>query len=357
MSACLRLARRHEGLTGTNPSVGTLLVQFHNGEPVVVGRGVTALGGRPHAESVAIAEAGIRAHGATAFVSLEPCSHHGVTPPCAQALIDAGVARVFTAWIDPDSRVDGKGHAMLKAAGIDVQIGLHGHQAERDLAGYLTRKTLNRPHVHLKLAVSRDGKIGIKEDGQIPITGAVSRAQVHRMRSLSDAILVGAGTLRADDPELTCRLPGLEKRSPKRFVLAGNQPLPMNRKLFRDLTHAPTFVVAGENFDEDQRSELSRAGVNLFSAEFHNGTIALPELLDDMAQTGISTLFVEGGSAIASAFLNAGLVDRLSIFMGPAEIGGNGVAAPITEKTVPDDFVLERTMLFSEDRYSGFNRR
>ncbi|MEL6966812.1 MAG: bifunctional diaminohydroxyphosphoribosylaminopyrimidine deaminase/5-amino-6-(5-phosphoribosylamino)uracil reductase RibD, partial [Pseudomonadota bacterium] len=186
MAACLRLARRHTGLTASNPSVGTLLVQHQPGGSLIVGRGITAIGGRPHAERVAIDQAGERARGATAYVTLEPCAHHGATPPCATALIEAGVSRVVTAWIDPDSRVDGKGHAMLEAAGFAVETGVRSSDAARDLQAYLTRKQLNRPAVTLKLAVSADGYLGRRGE-EVAITGALSRAMVHRLRAEHDA--------------------------------------------------------------------------------------------------------------------------------------------------------------------------
>ncbi len=207
MAATIRYARRHIALTGTNPSVGTLIVRFINGCPTIVGHGVTARGGRPHAEPVALVQAGDLARGATAYVTLEPCAHHGATPPCAQTLIDAGIKRVMTGWVDPDSRVDGRGLAMLREAGIEVEAGILGKKARADLGGYLNRKQKNRPYVTVKLAVSVDGHIGQEGMGQIAITGPLARSQVHMMRATHDAILIGSGTATEDDPELTCRLP------------------------------------------------------------------------------------------------------------------------------------------------------
>ena len=184
MAATIRYARQNISQTRTNPSVGCLIVQTKNDQSRIVGRGVTALGGRPHAEPVALLEAGKYAAGATAYVTLEPCAHHGATPSCAQTLIDAGIARVVTGWDDPDSRVDGKGHAMLRDAGIEVVTGVLAEEARDDLGGYLTRKQNNRPWVTLKLAVSKDGFIGREDEGQVAITGKIARAQVDMMRAV-----------------------------------------------------------------------------------------------------------------------------------------------------------------------------
>ncbi|MBN9135465.1 MAG: bifunctional diaminohydroxyphosphoribosylaminopyrimidine deaminase/5-amino-6-(5-phosphoribosylamino)uracil reductase RibD, partial [Phyllobacterium sp.] len=228
MAAAIRLSRSHQGLTGTNPSVATLIVDK---DGVIAGRGVTAIGGRPHAETQALAEAGDRARGATAYVTLEPCAHHGKTPPCADALVTAGVSRVVAAANDPDDRVAGRGYAILRNGGIEVVTGVLAAEAADYLAGYLIRSSKKRPEVTLKLALSADGYIGRHGTGQITITGPAARAQVHLMRAESDAILVGIGTALADDHILTCRLPGLENRSPVRVVLDSRLRLPLDSKL------------------------------------------------------------------------------------------------------------------------------
>ncbi|MBU2486872.1 MAG: bifunctional diaminohydroxyphosphoribosylaminopyrimidine deaminase/5-amino-6-(5-phosphoribosylamino)uracil reductase RibD, partial [Alphaproteobacteria bacterium] len=188
MAAAIRLARWQEGRTGSNPSVATLIVREIDGRPVIVGRGVTAIGGRPHAEPQALAEAGELARGATAYVTLEPCAHHGRTPPCAEALVSSGVARVVAAATDPDERVSGRGYAILRAAGIEVEEGVLADEAARDLAGYLTRRVKNRAHVILKLAISNNGKIGRRDGSQVAITGEIARSQVHALRARSDVI-------------------------------------------------------------------------------------------------------------------------------------------------------------------------
>ena len=351
MAACIRLARRHTGLTGTNPSVGTLIV---NGGRVV-GRGITALGGRPHAEPLALAEAGEEARGATAYVTLEPCAHHGVTPPCAQALIDAGVARVVTAWIDPDARVDGKGHAMLRAAGIAVETGPCAGSAARDLAPYLARKARNRPHVTLKLAVSKNHALGLR-GREVAITGPLARTYVHRMRAEADAILVGRGTVEADDPELTCRLPGLEGRSPRRFVMMGRGQLSPESRLARSATTVPVHVVTSHGEPGDG---LKKAGVRHFAAEDFDGRIALPEMLEDMAEMGIASLMVEGGARLAQSFLMLDRIDRLVLFTAPDTIAAASharVQSPIHRDNVPDHLECIRELRLGDDRLSIFER-
>jgi diaminohydroxyphosphoribosylaminopyrimidine deaminase / 5-amino-6-(5-phosphoribosylamino)uracil reductase len=242
MAAAIRLSRWHTGQTSTNPSVGCVIVR----DGAIVGRAVTALGGRPHAEPQALAEAGELARGATAYVTLEPCSHHGKTPPCAEALIAYGVGRVVISVTDPDVRVSGRGIAMLRDAGIEVTSGVLEEDGRQSLSGYLTRQTKNRPYVTLKLAVSADGMIGREGVGQVAITGPEARAQVQALRAETDAILVGIGTAIADDPLLTVRAPGLETQSPVRIVLDPTLSLPLTSKLVETAREVPVIVVASE---------------------------------------------------------------------------------------------------------------
>ncbi|KAA3512288.1 bifunctional diaminohydroxyphosphoribosylaminopyrimidine deaminase/5-amino-6-(5-phosphoribosylamino)uracil reductase RibD [Agrobacterium rosae] len=239
MARAIEVSRRHTGLTDTNPSVGCVLVK--DGE--IIAEAVTSVGGRPHAERNALDLAGETARGATAYVTLEPCSHFGKTPPCANALVDFGVARVVVAVDDPDERVSGRGYQILRDAGIAVETGLLRAEGERVLAGYLTRKVRSRPHVILKLAVSSDGMIGRVGEGQVAITGPESRRAVHELRARCDAILVGIGTAIADDPELTVRIAGLEHRSPVRIVLDRRLELPMGSKLVRTAGDVGVVVV------------------------------------------------------------------------------------------------------------------
>ncbi|MEO3387634.1 bifunctional diaminohydroxyphosphoribosylaminopyrimidine deaminase/5-amino-6-(5-phosphoribosylamino)uracil reductase RibD [Mesorhizobium sp. CAU 1741] len=351
MAAAIRLSRRHLGLTGTNPSVGTLIVR----DGVIVGRGVTAVGGRPHAETQALAEAGDLAHGATAYVTLEPCAHHGRTPPCANALVAAGVARVVGAASDPDPRVAGKGYAILRAAGIDVVEGVLDAPAGEVLAGYLNRSLSKRPEVTLKLAVSPDGMIGRQGDGQVAITGAVSRRQVHLMRAEADAILIGIGTALNDDPELTCRLPGLEGRSPVRIVIDRSLRLPLSSKLASSARQTPVLLAGGGS--ADRRGVLAEKGIGFLAVEAHEDKIALPELLEDLAARGIATVMVEGGALTASHFLDEDLVDRIVLFVGSAEIGERGVRSPLLPGPMPSGFALVRQDSFGDDRCFEYVRK
>jgi len=357
MAAAIRLSDRHTGLTSTNPSVGTLIVRNDGNGPVVVGQGVTALGGRPHAEPQALQEAGELAHGATAYVTLEPCAHHGRTPPCAEALVAAGVTRVIGAASDPDPRVSGKGYAILRAAGIAVVEGVLAEQAADRMAGYLMRSLKKRPEVTLKLAVSRDGKIGRKGAGQVAITGEIARRQVHLMRARSDAILVGIGTVLADDPVLDCRLDGLEERSPVRIILDAHARLPNASKLAASARKIPVFAAALADADAGRRESLEQAGVQFLAAVEAEGRIALPELLEDLGTRGMATLMVEGGAETAKHFLEEDLVDRIALFAGPGEIGADGVAAPIDEDHIPAAFRLIREAVFGEDRYVEYIRK
>lgn len=353
MAAAIRLSRSHQGLTGTNPSVATLIVK----DGVIVGSGVTAIGGRPHAETQALIEAGEKAQGATAYVTLEPCAHHGRTPPCADALVTAGISRVVSATNDPDDRVAGKGYAILRAGAIEVEENVLGTMAADYLAGYLIRSSKKRPEVTLKLALSADGFIGKRGTGQVPITGSVSRAQVHMMRAESDAILVGIGTVLADDPQLTCRLPGLEARSPIRIVLDSRLRLPLDSALVNGAASVPVWVAASPAAGPSERQALVAAGCRILATETDCGATALPELLDDLAAQGISTLMVEGGATVAKSFLQEGLVDRLALFQSASAIGDDtGVAVPDLRSHIARGFKLLHEYRFGDDRYSEYSR-
>jgi len=356
MAQAIELARTNEGLTASNPSVGTLIVSYSSGDAEIVGRGVTAIGGRPHAEPQALAEAGSRARGATAYVTLEPCAHHGRTPPCADALVAAGIARVVGAATDPDHRVSGKGYDILRAAGIEVVEGVMAAEAAYGLAGYLTRRVKNRAHVTLKLAISANGKIGLRGNGQVAITGAEARDEVHRQRAIADIILVGSGTALADDPELTCRLPGLEHRSPIRLILDDGLKLPLKSKLIQTVRQAPLWIATSRPQSDLASHPLAETGAEFFAAEKIDGRLALPEMLEDIAARGLSTVYVEGGKVVAEAFLDESLVDRIILFTGPDVIEGEGVQSPITAATIPSDFIHLRSERFGADRMDIYER-
>jgi diaminohydroxyphosphoribosylaminopyrimidine deaminase/5-amino-6-(5-phosphoribosylamino)uracil reductase len=349
MAAAIRLSRWHLGATGPNPSVGCLIVK----DGVIVGSAVTARGGRPHAETQALAEAGETARGATAYVTLEPCSHHGRTPPCAEALIASGVQRVVVAATDPDARVSGKGLGMLAAAGIEVTPGVLESEAEIELEAYMNRQRRNRPQVTLKLAVSADGMIGRLGEGQVAITGREARAQSHILRAESDAILVGIGTVLADDPELTCRLPGLEDRSPARVVLDRRLETPLASKLVRGIPHGhPLLIAASPDADAARRAALQQAGaevLDLAGPDYH-------VLLATLAARGLSSLIVEGGRRAATAFLAQGLVDRIMLFSSDVIVGLGGIPSPVAPGPMPDGFSLRSTARFGTDRLQEFTR-
>ncbi|KGD99292.1 bifunctional diaminohydroxyphosphoribosylaminopyrimidine deaminase/5-amino-6-(5-phosphoribosylamino)uracil reductase RibD [Rhizobium sp. YS-1r] len=356
MTRALELSRRHAGLTGTNPSVGCVIVK--DGE--IVGEAVTAPGGRPHAEAQALAIAGDKARGATVYVTLEPCSHYGKTPPCANALVEAGVARVVTCLTDPDPRVSGRGLAILEEAGIIVENGLMEKEGRRALASYLMRQTKGRPHVTLKLAVSADGMLG-RPGEEVAITGLLAKDEVHRLRAQADAILVGIGTVLADDPELTVRIPGMEDRSPTRIVLDRRLVLPLTSNLVRTAKDVPVIAVAGEpplfSDDPDQavierREALRAAGVETLQCDPHD----LELLLGALSTRGISSILVEGGAAVAKSFLNAGLVDRILLFQGTGTIDGNGLESPVVPSDIPDGFELVGEAAYGPDRTFEYER-
>lgn len=359
MAAAIRYAMRNVGRTATNPSVATLIVRDDGDGPRIVGRGVTAIGGRPHAEPVALAEAGALAKGATAYVTLEPCAHHGRTPPCAVALAAAGIARVVSAVADPDSRVDGKGHAILEAAGLAVTSRLMADDAAETISGYLTRHLRKYPEVTLKLALSADGKLGFKGRGQVKITGPIANAQTHLARTRHDAILVGAGTVLEDNPRLDCRLPGLADRSPTRIVLDPRLRTTAEMSVVRTARTTPTLIVAFADADPHTRAALAAAGVGFVACEAdpETGRIALPELLEDLAARGMSSVLVEGGAETAAAFLEDDLVDRLVLLRGEVVIGEDGLSSPIDIAAARRRFRLVREYRFGADHSFEFARR
>jgi diaminohydroxyphosphoribosylaminopyrimidine deaminase/5-amino-6-(5-phosphoribosylamino)uracil reductase len=348
MAVSLRYAYRHRGLTGTNPAVGTVLVDFSKAIPEIVGVGATAIGGRPHAEAVALKEAGDRARGATAYVSLEPCAHHGGTPPCAEALIKAGVVRVVTAYVDPDQRVDGKGHQMLRDAQITVESGLLNNQAAWDMRGYLSRVKYGRPHVMLKIAMTRDGFMGAHGKGQIKITGVEAKRQTHLMRMQSDAILVGAHTVVEDNPQLSVRLAGLEQFSPKIFVLS-NSSLPNDLKLQQGQV-----TLIGS--DRKAHKEWIAKGAGFLGIEQQEGLLCLADMLEDMAALGIASLMVEGGATTAQHFLEAGLVDELVLYEASKKLAElvdvnkvDAIAAPVNASHLDEKWHLVEEQSLGQD--------
>lgn len=324
MRHALVLGRRNLGATWPNPAVGAVLL---SADGRIVGVGATAPGGRPHAEPQALAMAGAAARGGTLYVTLEPCSHHGRTPPCVDAIVEAGVARVVVALGDPDPRVAGRGFERLQAAGIEVITGVATGEARRDLAGHLRRICDNRPHVLLKLAISADGKAALPGNRPAAITSQAARARAHLARAQADAIMIGIGTVLADDPELTCRLPGLTHRSPVRVVLDADLRLPANGQMARSARQVPVWVIACERACPQRERALSDMGVEIMRVPANDGRLELPRVLELLAGQGITRLMLEGGPTLATSFARAGLIDEAMIFAGPVELGAGAPPA------------------------------
>jgi diaminohydroxyphosphoribosylaminopyrimidine deaminase / 5-amino-6-(5-phosphoribosylamino)uracil reductase len=361
MSLALALGRRGLGNTWPNPAVGAVVVR-HDGEPIIIGRGWTQPRGRPHAETEALRRAGAAARGATLYATLEPCSHQGKTPPCTDAIIAAGIMRVVSAIEDPNA-LAGRGHALLRASGIAVDVGTGAAEARRAHAGHIRRVFDHRPHILLKLAVSADGKVGLAGRKPVAITGEAARARVHLIRAMNDAILIGIGTALADDPQLTCRLPGMAARSPVRVVLDPGLRLPVTGALVRGATETPVWVIAGEGAPTHAEAVLAARGVEVFRlpATFpgggEGGSLAphpharrlqaspilgeapqgaaprtyrgfdLLAVLHLLAERGITRLMVEGGPTVAAAFLRNDLIDEAALLRSPIAIGPGGIDA------------------------------
>ena len=333
MALALALGRRGLGRTWPNPAVGAVIVK----DGIIVGRGWTQPGGRPHAEIETLRRAGEAARGATLYVTLEPCSHYGKSPPCADAIIAGGVSRVVAALEDPNPEVAGAGHARLRAAGIAVDIGVGAEEARHDHAGHIRRMRDGRPHVILKLAVSADGKAGAPGRKPLAITGEAARERVHLLRAQSDAIMVGIGTALADDPMLTCRLPGMEKYSPVRVVLDSALRLPPASRMARSARDVPVWAVTGGEASRAAEDALLREGVTVLRAAQSDGRLDLAAVLKLMGARGVTRLMVEGGPTLAAALLAADLIDEAVLFQSSKVVGTDGVDAldglPLTALT------------------------
>lgn len=324
MRAALALARRGLGAVWPNPAVGCVIAS----EGQVVGRGWTQPGGRPHAETEALTRAGAAARGATVYVTLEPCAHWGRTPPCADALIAAGIGRVVAALEDPDPRVASRGLRRLTAAGIAVETGLCAKAAEQINAGFLSRIRHGRPLVALKLATTLDGRIATASGESRWITGPAARERAHLLRASYDAVMIGSGTVLADNPQLTCRLPGLEGRSPVRIVLDARLRTPPGAHLIAAARLVPTWLLTVLEADPARRARLADQGVFVIDVPPDPvGGLDLAAALKALGERGLTRVLVEGGARLAASLLRAGLVDRLYWFHAPRAIGGDGVPA------------------------------
>ncbi len=331
MEIALRLAGRMLGRVAPNPAVGCVLVK----DGLVIARGWTAPGGRPHAETLALQRAGEAARGATAHVTLEPCAHHGRTPPCADALVAAGLARVVVAMTDPDPRTAGRGIARLREAGITVDVGLLADEARALNRGFVLKVTQNRPLVAVKLATSLDGRIAAAGGDARWITGEAARRHAHLLRARHDAILIGGRTARIDDPELTCRLPGLEQASPVRVVLTRRRALEAGSRLAAGAHRVPVWLLLPEGAgapglpapDPDEPGRPGLHAVTFASPPDADAGETARAILAALAGAGITRLLVEGGGEVAGLFVKTGLFDRLYHFTGNCVIGADGVPA------------------------------
>ncbi|RBP09743.1 diaminohydroxyphosphoribosylaminopyrimidine deaminase [Roseiarcus fermentans] len=358
MQAALNFGERSLGQAAPNPSVGAILVRGG----VVVGRGVTAPGGRPHAERIALAEAGDAARGATLYVTLEPCSHVGASPPCADAVIEAGVTRVVVAIEDPNPLVGGQGTARLRAAGIVVTVGVGADQARRDHLGHIRRVTEGRPCVTLKIAETADGfASGGLHDSRLKITGAIANARVQMLRATHEAIMVGSETALADDPALTVRLPGLDRR-PWRVVLDTRLRLSSSSRLATDAKSLPTLAFAGPDASAEAEARLAERGVVVERVALDaGGHVDLGAALRALSARGVTRVFSEGGPRVAARLIALGLADQVVVFTAERPLGRQGVAALSDEArerlASPSRYRLVETAACGPDTMRAWERR
>ncbi|MBF9233988.1 bifunctional diaminohydroxyphosphoribosylaminopyrimidine deaminase/5-amino-6-(5-phosphoribosylamino)uracil reductase RibD [Microvirga sp. BT350] len=328
MRLAVTLGERNLGLTWPNPSVGCVVVDESGGTPIIIAQGATQPGGRPHAERVALVAAGERARGATLYVSLEPCSHHGKSPPCIDAVIASGIARVVSALEDPDDRVAGLGHTRLREAGIDVSVGCLAPDALRAHRGHITRVTKGRPAITVKLARTTEGFAGSSRGARLMITGEDANARVHLMRAHADAIMVGIGTILADDPLLTVRLPGLEARSPVRVIIDSHLRTPLSSRVVTGAREIPTWIVTTVDAPVEAERALVERGVDVMRVSADAaGHVALSEALRLLGTRGLTRVFCEGGPGLADALAQADLIDDLVLITGRSARGEGDVPA------------------------------
>lgn len=319
MAHALRLGRRGQGATWPNPAVGCVIVK----DARVIGRGSTAPGGRPHAEPQALAQAGPSARGATAYVTLEPCAHTGKTPPCADALIKAGIARCVIATTDPDPRVSGRGIALLENAGVQVDLGCLRVQADADHAGFFSRLSKGRPKITLKLAVSLDGRIATSTGHSQWITGPMARRHVHAQRMRHDAVMVGGGTARADDPTLNVR--GFGKvHQPLRIVASSGADF-SGSNLLNTLDQAELWICHAHGIKLAKRFQQNRV-VGLPVTKTDRGQLCVDQMFQMLGAQGLTSVYVEGGGSLAASLVAANLVDDVHIYSAGLVIGGDGLA-------------------------------
>ncbi len=327
MRRAIALGARHLGQTWPNPSVGALIVRHDRDGPMILAEGITQAGGRPHAERIALEAAGEGARGATLYVSLEPCSHHGKTPPCVDAILAAGIARLVTALDDPDPRVRGRGHERLRQHGVEVVTGVLADEARRAHRGHLLRTTQGRPAVMLKLARTADGHAARLSGPRLLITGERSNARTHLMRAHADAIMVGVGTVLSDDPLLTVRLPGLESRSPLRVILDSRLRTPVTAKVIATAHATPTWIVTAADAPAQAGEVLADAGAQILRVEAPGGRVDVAAALRMLAGRGVTRVFSEGGPRLGEVMMAQDLVDEFALATSAAALGEPGVPA------------------------------
>ncbi len=326
MDDALALGRANLGRTWPNPSVGAVVVKGG----VIVGRGATQPGGRPHAEAVALNEAGIKAVGATLYVTLEPCSHRSVRggTPCLEHTLLSGVRRVVSALDDPNPHISGIGHALLRSAGVSVTLGIGAAQAQRDHRGHILRIRQGRPMVTLKLAQTADGFCAPSGGGRLQISGDAAMREVHLLRAHHDAIMAGVGTALSDDPLLTVRLAGWEERSPLRVVLDSRLRLPLASKLVNTARQVPVWVIAAVDAPVEREMALREAGVEVMRvSRLGDGTLDLQAALRLLGLRGITRVFSEGGPTVAEALARADLADIVIVSTADHALGTPGIPA------------------------------
>ncbi len=351
MAQAIDLGTRMLGRVAPNPSVGCVIVK----DGVVVGRGVTQKGGRPHAETEALKEAGEAARGATVYVSIEPCSHHGKTGPCANALIDAGVARVVIPLEDPDPRVSGKGIALLRKAGIEVSLGLMEKEAAAANAGFLKRIRFGRPVFTLKLATTLDGRIATSSGASKWITGDIARAYAHHLRATHDAIMVGIGTALADNPRLDCRLPGLEYASPIRIVVDRRLQLPLKSTLVQTAQQIPLWLITSDKIDAGLAAPYEEMGAKIVRVPLNEERYTdLSVAARKLGELGLTRVLVEGGAHLAAALLRDDLVDRLEWCTASFMLGDD--ARPSLKALGLDELPHDRRFRRISTRFLGDDR-
>lgn len=323
MQLALELASSAKGNTNPNPCVGAVLVK----DGVIVGTGLHRKAGEPHAEVHAFNMAGDHAKGATLYVTLEPCSHYGKTPPCAKLVKESGVKRVVVATTDPNPSVAGRGINLLREAGIEVEVGLLEQEALKLNERFIHNMLTNKPFVVSKFAMTLDGKIATHNGHSKWITSEEARLQVHKIRHEMDAILVGIGTVLADNPSLTTRLPNREGKNPIRIILDSELKTPLTANVV-NTAEAQTIIVTGIGVDGTKMEQLTKKGVKILTVSKSNYGLDLDEMLNELYKMGITDILVEGGAEINASFLRAGLINKVLVYLAPKLLGGRHSKTP-----------------------------